>query len=1445
MPDQTPPNDPRVLRTGTRLRDYIIERVLGKGGFGITYLARHHYLNNMLVAIKEYMPADQVYRDDRSMVHVQSESHRGDFEYGMKRFIQEAKSLHDLSQQKHPALANIVEVRDFFPANGTAYMVMDYVSGDSLEDVIYQLTKTGKKLSEKHLRSIFSQISRAIDFVHSRELLHRDITPSNIILRNRITNDESHDLYHPVLIDFGSAKVAVSRTMASSRMNSKFTLAIYTPSYAPLEQCDGMPQDKRTDIYGLASTMYHLALRKLPVESLKRRGTLDQDMPDPLVPAVILGAKDAYSKDILTAIDHGMALRMNERPDSIEDWLEPLNLEAANSSPNSTRPSEHSNQPGSAGAVSEWLKSTGNKAIAGLGLLAIFVAVFFTMRPPPPTELIQEANSVLSATPFDSTAIDTARALYLKAQLLKKASSDEISRASSGVAICDMIRDYRGDIDDKNLAGAAEQLAAIQQQKTTSGLELAAVDDVIKSYDFETGLDELSALLNSTSLDAGFERESKALVDKMSPGGKGDPRLSIAEDTIQLLLKSSGELNNNQFANALQLVDEAETLATGIEYRNINMEYARGVITDSRSLYVATLNKNAVERLVASSTETDTLSAAAAEFLEILRIDPNHRPAQDGQSVVKQLDKLRETIASGQAYDAAELFGKLGKQAENAGINGNDWLSMLDEFETAGLQRLLRTQHEKLLATPFDENTQKQTQESYNYVIAEQARLALSSPLDVESNAGLAALKILNEARQNLDGHLYNQTINLLDANAATFEALDDGASIRQKALVIAKDRFEVETEKRVADLISVLNSYRLPGSTQAISEQSALVSLITTDDLRPTKVNELVTAIQTLTGQATSQDFDAAYDLWPTLSRNAPALGTDTLFLQENRKWLDETTFAAGQALLDVAFERFAEKPLDSSRRTAISRSLDRADTLATLAGKENSKGESIRNALTHVDEMQEATTKLAFKTARERVTQALTPLASTELESSRLKESMDAIIAGRESNAAAKLQRQINATITNGFRSVSSRPRDQKRLATFTTQVNELLEVRKSSQIEFDWSRLELAKSVATALETARAMVADNDQYLEAVRTLVATSLNVPDTSSWKRVVTQTTTALQKEKDQRIAKLEREAAASLDKGQFEREAWTSAREKYELITKLEQGATTKGASGLGFVNLLEATAAPFATQAAGWLISGGSGFEQKATAFYDVPGAKPISERILSAINGAAKTYLAAASEQVSDVCAAFDINPTTKSLTDIRRELGALQSEARSASNTATVQLIDNVYPVFDAFTAARKQVDEKAYYTAQATLDSIDKLPGYAQLTRSARNRIKAARANVKSSIDTAAGKNAYAKIQSLSRAFDALSTDPKSAQSLVEFNLEIQKVLDIQSDYPDAITAQKIASDTAELQQTNFAVTAQNCNTVNRLEIHSDNLLLGGLELDWIGELKTELCESNT
>ena len=327
---------------------YRIERLIGSGGFGITYRAEDINLKTT-VALKEYYPGEFGQRDANLSVRPKSERHRATFDWGRTSFLREAQTL---ARFRHPG---IVRVSRVFEANATAYMVMDFEQGQSFEAWLESL---GRRPTQAELDRITAPLLEALETLHAADLLHRDIAPDNILIRQDGT---------PVLLDFGAARRAVAEM-------SRALTGIIKVGYSPHEQyaADGRYQGPWSDLYALGATLYKAVAGKKPEESTLRMAD------DRMLPAAEVG-KGAFRPGFLAAIDACLAVTAAKRPQSVAE-LKPMLLgDRQLSAPQSRRVAAASATsamppdqlpPGPGGRASSW-------AAPGrwLGLAAALLAV--------------------------------------------------------------------------------------------------------------------------------------------------------------------------------------------------------------------------------------------------------------------------------------------------------------------------------------------------------------------------------------------------------------------------------------------------------------------------------------------------------------------------------------------------------------------------------------------------------------------------------------------------------------------------------------------------------------------------------------------------------------------------------------------------------------------------------------------------------------------------------------------------------------------------------------------------------------------------------------------------------------------------------------------------------------------------------------------------------------
>ena len=284
------------LKPGTKLMhgQYTIESFLNAGGFGITYLARDSL--DRKVVIKECFPG-AFCRRSRYVVQARSRAHQNELKSIVRLFVQEARSLAKLD---HP---NIVGVHQVFEDNETAYMALDFVTGRDLLDTIED---PNHGLTASQVKAILKEILGAVSFIHDQGILHRDISPDNILINKD---------FHPVLIDFGAAREEATK---QSRVLS--ALRVVKDGYSPQEfYIAGSEQSPSSDLYALSASFYHLINGDVPPNSQARLAAIASGEPDPYVP--LAGRFPDYEPEFLAAMDKALAVLPKDRVQSAKEWI--------------------------------------------------------------------------------------------------------------------------------------------------------------------------------------------------------------------------------------------------------------------------------------------------------------------------------------------------------------------------------------------------------------------------------------------------------------------------------------------------------------------------------------------------------------------------------------------------------------------------------------------------------------------------------------------------------------------------------------------------------------------------------------------------------------------------------------------------------------------------------------------------------------------------------------------------------------------------------------------------------------------------------------------------------------------------------------------------------------------------------------------------------------------
>jgi len=367
-----------ALAPGTVIGQLRIDRELGHGAFGVTYLVTD-LQSNQSYALKEYLPRKLVTRGKGGQLRPAGDQQSAAYRSGLNHFLEEGRLVTGLQH------AHIVEILRCFEANGTAYLLMPHYRGEPLD----KLLKRSGTFRPEEVLALSRPLLDALQYIHGKGLVHQDIKPANIY----ITEDGQ-----PILLDFGAAGQRIEAgTSTRWKLGSE--------GYAALEQSEAESQiGPWTDIYGLAATLYRCVSGKIPVAAMQRQRALSEGETDPLTPIESLVPDKAFSV-VHNAIRQGLALRPDARPQTVGQWRPAFSQSATSRSGRTPAIADGVEQEGR-----EWLPLVLLSVFAVI-LVAAVIYLFAGKAPEPgvdPSAGEQDATPASSESGFASPQ-ETAR----------------------------------------------------------------------------------------------------------------------------------------------------------------------------------------------------------------------------------------------------------------------------------------------------------------------------------------------------------------------------------------------------------------------------------------------------------------------------------------------------------------------------------------------------------------------------------------------------------------------------------------------------------------------------------------------------------------------------------------------------------------------------------------------------------------------------------------------------------------------------------------------------------------------------------------------------------------------------------------------------------------------------------------------------------------------------
>lgn len=798
---------------------YVIESRLGSGGFGITYLAKHKYLEDIWVAIKEYLPEGAAVRDSSSRVHAKSGQYSKIYLWGLQRFLDEARVLRKF---KHP---NIVSVKDFFEANNTAYMVMNYVRGRSIQAEL----DAGLRFDEDKLRAIVYPLLKALKLIHGKKLYHRDISPDNILLRKK---DDS-----PVLIDFGSARyeMRIRGVEQISTDQDHVPTAIFKQGYSPIEQYEGTTQGPYTDIYALGATLYKIAFGIRPVEALKRSGQIRQTHTDPLVPAREMG-KDRFSDKCLQAIDVALQLEVADRPQTTDAWLK---IFGPPKNGDEVQKHESSRQR------PEWRKALA----AGMLILIVWVGGYLwvdtrkdkIITPADIPALFSRVTAGIEKAPFDEETLDQSRHIYLQIMTLDR----DNTRALAGYNAANLLKQFNNALLEEEERNAVVLLDKAKDELVRAGINRESLAAGWQRIDLLNKLVLIRREISRAPLSQENWSLVEPLIKKIAALPEGSLFAESGNQGLQSLKQVKNFISNNQLVLAREHLAIAEKRFSSLGIESLDaakneIDEAEAIFEAERLAKITSLLQTAEQQMQQTSLTENGLRLAFAAYEEILKFDGGQSKALAGHALLENLLSAMTAIKGNDFGKAQQSLDSAQKIASKAGIapglvnQASDHLVKSRTLwiiteKRAEISQLFSESIKHLSDSPLDEQAIAQADALYQQarvISEEEDKLEAEKSVAISGIALAAAFRLIAES---LESNAFEQARNAL--HAPNIRALSNKAGLGPPLVVQADKRIaaaEIDWNGRQA--VGILQNRNLLQEANLDSVQSHLDRILVLD---------------------------------------------------------------------------------------------------------------------------------------------------------------------------------------------------------------------------------------------------------------------------------------------------------------------------------------------------------------------------------------------------------------------------------------------------------------------------------------------------------------------------------------------------------------------------------------------------------------------------------------